>query len=84
MFRSLLAAAAAVPLAVFPLAADAHVGHVGDLAGHSHWAGIAAIAGAAVLAGIVALKAKRRKEAEADGQEGETVESDSDTAEAAR
>lgn len=84
MFRSLLAAAAALFPAFVPPAANAHVGHVGDLAGHSHWAGIAAIAGAAVLAGIVALKAKRKRQAEAGMEDAEAVEADSDAQEAAR
>ncbi|MXN66638.1 hypothetical protein GR183_17105 [Stappia sp. GBMRC 2046] len=83
MFRSFLSAAAALLPVAFPAVAHAHVGHVGDLAGHSHWAGIAAIAGSAVLAGIVALKAKRKRQAEAGMEDAEAVEADSDTAEAA-
>lgn len=47
-----------------PAAAHAHLGHLGEVAGHSHWAGVAALAGAAVLAGIVALKGRRKRDAE--------------------
>ncbi len=42
-------------------AAFAHAGHLGELAGHSHWIGVAAIAGAAVIAGLAA-KARKRSE----------------------
>ncbi|SDR21818.1 DUF6732 family protein [Pseudovibrio sp. Tun.PSC04-5.I4] len=45
-------------------AAFAHAGHLGELAGHSHWVGIAAIAGAAIVAGIAARARKRSASAE--------------------
>jgi len=66
--------AAALPL--LPSIAHAHAGHLGELAGHSHWAGVAALAGAALVAGIVALKDRGKKqdskEPEADaGTDGE-------------
>ncbi|WP_029057650.1 DUF6732 family protein [Stappia stellulata] len=41
-------------------AAAAHGGHVGELAGHAHWVGIAAVAAAAALAAGVALAGRRR------------------------
>lgn len=44
--------------------AFAHAGHLGELAGHSHWVGIAAIAGAAIVAGIAARAKKRRASTE--------------------
>ncbi|WP_417688182.1 DUF6732 family protein [Roseibium sp.] len=47
-----------------PSAAMAHAGHLGELAGHSHWIGVAALAGAALVAGIAALKGKREAEGE--------------------
>lgn len=60
---------------LMPASALAHVGHIGDLAGHSHWVGVAALAGAAVIA-VVAAKLKKRSDsaansadAEADGAE---------------
>ncbi|GJL89568.1 MAG: hypothetical protein DHS20C03_32770 [Minwuia thermotolerans] len=47
----------------------AHVGHVGELAGHSHWVGVAAVVGAAAVA---AIAAKLRKRGEPDGQEAQS------------
>ncbi len=53
--------------------AKAHVGHVGDLAGHAHWVGIAATVGAAALAALVAKAGKQKKdegeEAEGEGED---------------
>ncbi|MCX2724218.1 DUF6732 family protein [Roseibium salinum] len=61
--RTILAGLAA---AVLPTSAYAHGGHLGELAGHSHWVGVAALAGSALVAGIIALKdRKRNKEDEA-------------------
>ncbi len=52
-------------LTVFlPSTAFAHGGHLGELAGHSHWIGVAAVAGAALVAGLVALKDRKKKDAE--------------------
>ncbi len=48
-------------LAVFlPAPALAHGGHLGELAGHSHWAGLAAVLGAAAL-GVAAAKMRKRR-----------------------
>ncbi|KZL19274.1 hypothetical protein PsAD2_02025 [Pseudovibrio axinellae] len=47
-------------------AAFAHAGHLGELAGHSHWVGVAAVAGAAIIAGLAA-KAKKRAASKEDG-----------------
>lgn len=55
-------------------AAFAHAGHLGELAGHSHWIGVAAVAGAAVIAGLAA-KAKKRSET-AEENTPESAESD--------
>lgn len=53
--------------------ASAHVGHLGELAGHAHWVGVAAL-GAAALVATVAAKAKRKSEAQAeDASEDETT-----------
>jgi|GEM_PF-3539370 len=38
--------------------AFAHGGHVGELAGHAHWVGVAATVGAAALAALIAKAAK--------------------------
>lgn len=35
--------------------AHAHLGHVAEVAGHSHWIGLAAVAGAAAIAGAIGL-----------------------------
>jgi hypothetical protein len=50
--------------ALMPTSAFAHAGHLGELAGHSHWVGAAALAGAALLAGVIALKDRKRKKDE--------------------
>ncbi|MEM8702705.1 MAG: DUF6732 family protein [Pseudomonadota bacterium] len=65
-------------LTVFvPSTAFAHGGHLGELAGHSHWIGVAAVAGAALVAGLVALKDRKKKTAEdtpeAAGEDDETA-----------
>ena len=65
-------------LTVFlPSTAFAHGGHLGELAGHSHWIGVAAVAGAALVAGLVALKDRKKKAAEdtpeAEGEDDETA-----------
>jgi len=43
-FATLIAAQAAAP-------ASAHIGHLGEVAGHGHWIGLGLIAGAGILAG---------------------------------
>lgn len=53
--------------------AHAHLGHVGELAGHSHWIGIGAI----VVAGAIAVAAaKIKKENSQDTDEKETEPSE--------
>lgn len=60
-----------------PTTAFAHGGHLGELAGHAHWIGVAALAGAALVAGVVALKDRKKKDAddapEAGSQDDETA-----------
>jgi chromate transport protein ChrA len=46
--------------------AYAHFGHVGELAGHSHWIGLAAAAAAAVIATAVTVQGKKDKAAKED------------------
>ena len=53
-------------LAALPAPAFAHIGHLGEIAGHSHWIGIGAIAVAGVIG---ALAAKGRKDKEKDAAE---------------
>ena len=61
-------------LTVFlPSAAHAHMGHVGELAGHSHWVGVAAVLGAAAIAALAA-KARKRAERSEDGAAEEEAE----------
>lgn len=51
--------------------AFAHVGHVADLAGHSHWVGIGALIGAGIIAGLLVKgkKAKPDPEPETEAEE---------------
>ncbi len=60
-------------IALLPGAAFAHVGHLGEVAGHSHWVGVAAIAGAAAVAGLVALKGRRKRARDAEDTPSETA-----------
>lgn len=64
-------------IAAAPVPALAHLGHVGEAAGHSHWIGLAALG---LAAGILALLPRRkRKEEEASG---EAAEAEGDTQDA--
>ena len=56
----------ALILSGFP--AHAHIGHVGELAGHDHWIAGIAIGAAAGLAIWGALKGKKDPEAEPDAE----------------
>lgn len=49
--------------------AFAHVGHLGDVASHAHWAGIAAIAGAVALGALAGKLNKKAKEDAASDDE---------------
>ncbi|WP_299809940.1 DUF6732 family protein [uncultured Roseibium sp.] len=68
--RTILAGLAAV---FIPTSAFAHGGHLGELAGHSHWIGAAALAGAALVAGIIALQGRKKKQTD-EAPEAETAE----------
>lgn len=46
----------------------AHGGHVGELAGHAHWVGVASVFGAAAIAAILA-KGKKSESEEASDEE---------------
>ncbi|MEJ8476277.1 DUF6732 family protein [Roseibium algae] len=63
-----------------PSLAMAHPGHLGELAGHSHWIGVIALAGAALVAGVAALKGRKK---DASGQDDETQADAKPEAEAA-
>ena len=56
-----------------PAPALAHPGHLGELAGHSHWLALGALAAAAVIAAVVA-KAKGRADDEAGEDEADGAE----------
>lgn len=58
--------------ALLPGHALAHAGHLGELAGHSHWVGAAALAGAVMVAGVIALK-DRNKRKSGKPEEAETT-----------
>ena len=60
--------APAVAAAAMPLPAFAHLGHVGELAGHSHWLGYGALVAAA--AALALLPRKRRGKDEEKPAEG--------------
>lgn len=45
-----------------PTAAFAHAGHIGELAGHAHWVGVAALAGAAAVAAAATWIGRKPKE----------------------
>lgn len=53
--------------------AFAHAGHVGELAGHAHWVGVAAVVAAATIASILA-KGKKAEDEEASDEEVTDIE----------
>ena len=53
-----------VTVFLFPMSAHAHIGHVGELAGHAHWVGVAAALGAAALAALAAKAGKKQESAD--------------------
>lgn len=54
--------AATLTLVLSVSATHAHVGHVGELAGHAHWIGIGALLGAAAIAALAAKAGKDAKD----------------------
>ena len=58
MLRSLIVFAGSV----FTFPAYAHLGHVGELAGHAHWVGIGAVVVAGVLAGAIGKLTEKENE----------------------
>lgn len=53
--------------------AFAHAGHVGELAGHAHWIGVAAVLGAAAIAAVLA-KGRKADDEEASDEEVSDIE----------
>lgn len=60
----------------------AHGGHIGDLAGHSHWIGWAAAAAAGAIAAWGIKQKKKNKDAGEDDGEEASAETDAEAAEA--
>ncbi|WP_299812854.1 DUF6732 family protein [uncultured Jannaschia sp.] len=63
-----------LPFFLLATPASAHVGHLGEFAGHDHWvlgAGLGAIAGAAVLGWLKGGRNEEEPEAETDAQPGD-------------
>ncbi len=51
-----------------PVPAFAHFGHIGELAGHSHWLGWAALGAATALAALLGRRPKSQSAEETDDQ----------------
>jgi len=64
----------AVFIAVLATPAHAHLGHLGEVAGHGHWIGLGAIAGAAILAGLLGKGKGKDADAEPEQNEPEAEE----------
>ena len=56
--------------------AHAHLGHLGELAGHSHWIGVGAVATAAAIAALVLRPRKEKPAEEAEVDEDSELESE--------
>lgn len=83
MRRMAISACLLAPIGAFfvPAPAAAHWGHVGELAGHSHWIGLAAALAAAALAALAARKARgARDAAEDETDETTAIEPEEDAA----
>ncbi len=61
----------AILIAFSATPAHAHLGHLGEVAGHGHWIGLGALAGAAILAGLLGKGKKPEAEPEDDAPETE-------------
>lgn len=60
---------------ILPTQAFAHLGHLGELAGHSHWIALGAGAVAIAIAGLVAKGEKDKEESDENiGEETEIQE----------
>ncbi|MGB7285932.1 MAG: DUF6732 family protein [Salaquimonas sp.] len=60
-----------LPLQFAAFSADAHLGHLGELAGHGHWVALGAGLTAAAIAALVAKKKldDQKNDQPCDGQE---------------
>ncbi len=75
---SILAAIAA--LFSMHASAHAHLGHLGELAGHSHWIGVGAVAAAAAIAVLVARPRKEGSTEEAEISDDPEIETEEEPA----
>ncbi len=62
-----------LPATALATPAHAHVGHLGEVAGHGHWIGLGLIAGAAILAGLL-NKGRKAEEAGPEDDEADAEE----------
>ena len=60
-----------IAVVMLPTSALAHVGHLGEVAGHGHWLGAAAIGAAIAIGLLAASKDRKKQDAEAQGDEAE-------------
>ena len=61
--------------------ANAHIGHIGELAGHGHVIGVAGLVAAAAMAALLAQRGKSKSDdkiAEADSASADESEQDAD------
>ena len=68
-----------IPFVLSPTIVHAHLGHIGELAGHGHWIGIGAIAIAAGLAAASAAIGRTGNQEQDAGPESE-IEDEGDDA----
>lgn len=66
-----------ITVVMIPGAASAHVGHLGELAGHDHWVAGAAVGAAAAITIWNVLKGKRKPADAAPEEDPETQEQSS-------
>ena len=82
MFKYLFPTTLAVIAGAAPAAA--HGGHLGELAGHSHWVGVAAALGAAALAAALGARLKGKAGVDGEGKAADAEVPSDEEAEAAR
>jgi hypothetical protein len=60
---------------LYPGIALAHIGHIGELAGHGHWIALGALG---LAAGVAAIAKGKRKDPEAEADADESDEADAE------
>ena len=71
---------AGLAIALTSAPAHAHLGHIGELAGHSHWIGLGAVGVAGVIAATAALLPKRKRELAEDTETEEAGDDETEEA----